>query len=264
MTVRTRADGRRTTIACNHVISSMPLPSWSRRWTRRPPAEVLAAAKDLRYRDFLTVALVVPESVGFPDNWIYIHTPAVEGRPDPELRVVVAVPVKDGRTCLGLEYFVNEGDDMWTSADDGPGRARPHASSTSSGWPSRRGRGRLRRPGAEGLPGLRRGTTSQHVEVDRGPGWPRRRPNVHPVGRNGMHKYNNQDHSMLTAMLTAREHRRRSGPTSGRSTSTRTTTRSVGPTPASRRRKAGPDGRHPSTPAGPTLPDRGATPVEAG
>src|SRR5439155_1755831 len=81
------------------------------------PAEVQAAAQGLAYRDFLTVALVVPESAGFPDNWIYVHSPEVRlgriqnfGSWSPYL-------VKEARTCLGLEYFVFEGDDLW-AADD--------------------------------------------------------------------------------------------------------------------------------------------------
>src|SRR6185436_16869055 len=82
-----------------------------------PPASVLDAAAALRYRDFITVALVVPEEDGFPDNWIYINDASVKvgriqnfGRWSPYL-------VKDGRTCLGLELFVNEGDEWWTMAD---------------------------------------------------------------------------------------------------------------------------------------------------
>ena len=81
------------------------------------PADVLAAADDLRYRAHITVALVVPEELSFPDNWIYINDPNVKvgriqnfGRWSPFL-------VKDGRTCLGLEHFVDEGDDWWNMSD---------------------------------------------------------------------------------------------------------------------------------------------------
>ena len=101
-----------------HVISSMPISALLRAMDPPPPAEVLAAADGLTYRDFLTVALVVPEEDGFPDNWIYVHAPDVRlgriqnfGSWSPYL-------VKEGRTCLGLEYFVFEGDDLWTMADD--------------------------------------------------------------------------------------------------------------------------------------------------
>ncbi|MFM7069051.1 MAG: FAD-dependent oxidoreductase, partial [Actinomycetes bacterium] len=69
------ADGTRTSHPADHVISSMPFPHLIRALQPPPPAEVLAAADDLQFRDFLTVALVVPESAGFPDNWIYIHAP---------------------------------------------------------------------------------------------------------------------------------------------------------------------------------------------
>ena len=107
---------RRTRRPASHVISTMPMRELVHTITPPPPPEVLAAADDLHYRDYLTVALVVPESRSFPDNWIYIHATDVEvgriqnyGSWSPYL-------VKDGRTCLGLEYFVFEGDDMWNIA----------------------------------------------------------------------------------------------------------------------------------------------------
>ncbi|MGH3849686.1 MAG: NAD(P)/FAD-dependent oxidoreductase, partial [Pseudonocardiaceae bacterium] len=101
-----------------HVISSMPISTLLTIMDPLPPPEVVAAAKGLRYRDFITVALVVPESKGFTDNWIYVHEPNVKlgriqnfGSWSPYL-------VKEGRTCLGLEYFVFEGDELWTMADE--------------------------------------------------------------------------------------------------------------------------------------------------
>ena len=117
---RSRTPRAAPTTRCRrrHVISTMPMRELVHTITPPPPPEVLAAADDLHYRDYLTVALVVPESRSFPDNWIYIHAPDVEvgriqnyGSWSPYL-------VKDGRTCLGLEYFVFEGDDMWNMADD--------------------------------------------------------------------------------------------------------------------------------------------------
>ncbi len=84
----------------------------------RPRRGASGPPDGLHYRDFLTVALVVPECAGFPDNWIYIHSPDVKlgriqnfGSWSPYL-------VKEGRTCLGLEYFVFEGDEYWTMPDD--------------------------------------------------------------------------------------------------------------------------------------------------
>ncbi len=182
------------------VISSMPMPELVRAMDPPAPARVLEAAAGLSFRDFLTVALVVPASAGFPDNWIYIHEPGVRvgrvqnfGSWSPQL-------VKDGYTCLGLEYFVSEGDDLWESTDEALIEL---------------GKAELAELGlvAEGLieagyvvrvpkayPVYDEGYAAR-VDVLRA--WLSSAvPNVHPVGRNGMHRYNNQDHSMLTAMLT--------------------------------------------------------------
>src|SRR5208282_2764236 len=88
-------------VAASHVVSTMPMRELVHTITPPPAAEVVAAADDLHYRDYLTVALIVPESRSFPDNWIYIHATNVEvgriqnyGSWSPYL-------VKDGRTCLG-------------------------------------------------------------------------------------------------------------------------------------------------------------------
>jgi protoporphyrinogen oxidase len=183
-----------------HVISSMPMPELVRAMDPPPPADVLAAAAALSFRDFLTVALVVPDTAGFPDNWIYIHEPGVRvgrvqnfGSWSPEL-------VRPGWTCLGLEYFVSEGDDLWESSDEDLialgtrelvqlGLVRHGQIET--GYV-------VRVPKA--YPVYDEGY-AERVDVLRR--WLAEAvPNVHPVGRNGMHRYNNQDHSMLTAMLT--------------------------------------------------------------
>ncbi len=194
------ADGSETEYPCSAVISSMPITQLLRSMDPPVPAEVKKAADDLHYRDFLTVALVVPEAVGFPDNWIYVHSPDVKlgriqnfGSWSPYL-------VKEGRTCLGLEYFVFEGDEWWTMTDEA-----------------------LIELGKRELAVLGLIDPAQ-VEVGYVVRMPKAYPyydaeykdnvevlkkwlaanaaNVHPVGRNGMHKYNNQDHSMYTAMLT--------------------------------------------------------------
>src|SRR5688500_9861043 len=72
------SDGASTRYECDHVISSMPIGALLRAMDPPVPATVLAAADGLRYRDFLTVALVVPDECGFPDNWIYVHSPDVK------------------------------------------------------------------------------------------------------------------------------------------------------------------------------------------
>ncbi|KWV29885.1 NAD(P)/FAD-dependent oxidoreductase [Micromonospora rifamycinica] len=207
-----RADGRAVAvtvagptgerrIAADHVVSTMPISALVRAMDPPAPAEVREAADALLHRDFLTVALVVPTEAGFPDNWIYVHTPGVQvgriqnyGAWSPEM-------VRDGGTCLGLEYFVNEGDELWSTPDpelvafgtaelERLGLVRP--GSVTTGYV-------VRMPKA--YPVYDEGY-AEAVEVIRR--WLAEAvPNVHPVGRNGMHRYNNQDHSMLTAMLAA-------------------------------------------------------------
>ncbi|MGH3745235.1 MAG: NAD(P)/FAD-dependent oxidoreductase, partial [Mycobacteriales bacterium] len=109
--------GAVSTYPARHVISSTPLPSLVRALDPPPPQHVLDAAAGLRFRDFLTVALVVPESASFPDNWIYVHSPDVKLGRIQNFASWSPYMVKDGRTCLGLEYFVNVGDTLWNSPD---------------------------------------------------------------------------------------------------------------------------------------------------
>lgn len=191
-------DGR--TFPTDHLISSMPVPHLVHAMEPPAPAAVRAAATELTHRDFLTVALVVPEEAGFPDNWIYIHAPEVEvgriqnfGSWSPHM-------VKDGRTCLGLEYFVFEGDGLWTKSDDDlvalataelDALGLVDASAVERGFV-------VRMPRAYPVYD---DAYQRNVDIVRR--WLADEvPNVHPVGRNGMHRYNNQDHSMLTALLT--------------------------------------------------------------
>ncbi len=192
--------GQRTRVATDHVVSSMPFSELVRALDPPPPPEVLAAAGALHYRDFLTVALVVPEGGGFPDNWIYIHSPTVLVGRIQNFGAWSPFMVRDGTTCLGMEYFVFEGDDLWDRADDELiALATAELASIGLVEASAVERGYVvRMPKAYPVyDDAYRGAvdTLRHwlaAEV----------PNVHPVGRNGMHKYNNQDHSMYTAMLT--------------------------------------------------------------
>ena len=197
--VVSRCAGRDVTTPASAVISSMPLPELVLALDPPAPAEVQLAARRLTHRDFLTVALVVPESASFPDNWIYIHSPEVKVGRIQNFGSWSPYLVKDGRTCLGLEYFVFEGDDLWNTADSDlavlaekelielglVGNGQVEASYV------------VRMPKA--YPVYDQGYSEA---VDTISGWLGEAvPNVYPVGRNGMHKYNNQDHSMLTALL---------------------------------------------------------------
>jgi len=196
----TGRDGQTDTLACSDVVSSMPFPILLRSMDPPPPAEVLAAADGLTFRDFLTVALVVPERYSFPDNWIYVHSPEVKVGRIQNFGSWSPYLIKEGRTCLGLEYFVFEGDELWSSTDDElVERGKRELSILGLVEPEMVETGYVvRMPKA--YPTY---DDAYKANVDVLRGWIQEHaPNVHPVGRNGMHKYNNQDHSMLTAMLT--------------------------------------------------------------
>jgi protoporphyrinogen oxidase len=193
-------DGATRELPADHVISSMPFPHLLRAMDPPVPEEVKQAADDLAFRDFLTVALVVPEEYSFPDNWIYIHAPEVKVGRIQNFGSWSPYLVKDGRTCLGLEYFVFEGDETWNSADeDLVEQAKRELQVLGLGDPSKVEAGYVvRMPKA--YPVYDESYKANVLVLRK---WlEANAPNVHPVGRNGMHKYNNQDHSMYTAMLT--------------------------------------------------------------
>jgi protoporphyrinogen oxidase len=194
-------DAAVTAYPADHVISSMPINDLVRVFDPPPPDAVLAAARHLHHRDFLTVALVVPAEAAFPDNWIYVHEPHVHVGRIQNFGSWSPYLVKDGRTCLGLEYFVDEGDELWSAQDDElVALARRElaaiglvpADLVEQGFV-------VRMPKAYPVYDT---DYAANVEILRA--WLAAvAPNVHPVGRNGMHRYNNQDHSMFTAMLAA-------------------------------------------------------------
>ncbi len=193
------SNGITSTYPCTDVISSMPMGALLQAMDPPAPAEVLAAAHDLRYRDFMTVALVVPQEFSFPDNWIYIHDPGVQVGRIQNFGSWSPYLVKEGRTCLGLEFFVNEHDEMWDKSDeDLVAQAKDELQRLGLGEASRVEAGYVvRMPKAYPVYD---DFYKANVEVMRQ--WlDANAPNVYPVGRNGMHRYNNQDHSMYTAML---------------------------------------------------------------
>ena len=192
-------DGSEQTFTAGHVISSAPM---------RELVEgldvgtgVREAASRLRYRDFLTVALVVEKPDLFPDNWIYIHEPSVKvGRIQnfrswsPEL-----IP-NQHQSCLGLEYFCFEGDGLWASSDaDLMDREKKELGQIGLAQADEVIDGCVVRQ-KKAYPVYDDGYKS-NVETIRSE-LASRYPTLHLVGRNGMHKYNNQDHAMMTAMLT--------------------------------------------------------------
>ena len=185
---------------CDHIISTMPINELLAVINPPAPPAVLAAAASLKHRDFLTVAIVVPQEFAFPDNWIYIHAPEVRVGRIQNFGSWSPYLVKEGRTCLGLEYFVSIGDDLWVMPDDDLIElAKREIATLGLADPTQVEAGFVvRMPKAYPVYDI---DYQANVETIRT--WlTQNMPNVHPVGRNGMHKYNNQDHSMYTAMLT--------------------------------------------------------------
>ena len=182
-----------------HVISTIPLRSLLRCFEPAAPAVAQTAGESLRYRDFLVVVVILERQNLFPDNWIYVHTPGVRvGRVQNFNNWSAAMVPEPGKTCLGLEYFCFERDGLWTS-DDGAliRQASQELEQLGLARVSDVVDGTVLRM-RKAYP-IYDGTYREHLETIRGFIDPI--PNLHTVGRNGMHKYNNQDHSMLTAML---------------------------------------------------------------
>ncbi len=201
--VVTRFESGENIYEADHFISSMPLRSLVRNLKPAPPERVLKAAEGLKYRDFITVALIIDKSESFPDNWIYIHDPSVKvGRIQNFKNWSPYMVPNEAQTCLGLEYFCFEGDGLWNMSDNDL---------------------------------ITLGTTELHriglIDKDHvADGAVVRVPKAYPVyddyykdnvqiianylkenlknlqvvGRNGMHKYNNQDHAMMTGILAAK------------------------------------------------------------
>ena len=196
-----KADGALETVTARHVISSAPIVDLAA--SLRPALQASPNALDLKYRDFITVALItrVENTESFPDNWIYIHDPSVKvGRIQNFLSWSPHM-APAGFACLGLEYFCFEGDGLWTSPDaelialakqeiGRIGLIRPSDVTDAAV---------VRQPKAYPVydDAYAENVAAVRAEVEA------RLPTLHLVGRNGMHKYNNQDHAMMTAMLTA-------------------------------------------------------------
>ena len=195
-------EGRQIQYLGRNFLSTLPVRDLIRAMSPAAPEAVRIAAESLKYRDFLTVVLIVDQPDVFPDTWIYIHEPDVRlGRvqnfknwspdlvPDPRM------------SSLGLEYFCFEGDDLWTMGDDdllALGRREidaiglVRAERVVDGCV-------VRMPKAYPVYD---DAYQDHLKVIRD--WLRPLSNLELAGRNGMHKYNNQDHSMMTALLAAR------------------------------------------------------------
>ena len=186
-------------IRAKHVISSAPMRELSKR-IHPLPQSTLKADK-LRYRDFLTVALMVKSDDLFPDNWIYIHDERVQVGRVQNFRSWSPEMIPDeSMACVGLEYFCFEGDGLWSSSDeDLIAQATREMEILGLCDPAKVVSGAVVRQEKAypvydddyeaNVDAMRRELEEKH-------------PSLHLVGRNGMHRYNNQDHAMMTAMLT--------------------------------------------------------------
>jgi protoporphyrinogen oxidase len=180
------------------VISSLPLRATVGMAGAAAPGEVQAAARGLRYRDFLTVALVIDGEDLFPDNWIYIHDPRVRVGRIQNFRSWSPWMVPDqSKASVGLEYFCFQGDDLWDMDDDGLVElAKRELGQLGLADPAKVEKGYVTRV-PKAYP-MYDADYAERVAMIRG--WLETVGNLIQVGRNGLHRYNNSDHSMLTAI----------------------------------------------------------------
>lgn len=185
-----------------NFINTMPLRELIHCMDPPPPPEVIEAANKLKYRDFMIVTLVLDHEDPFPDNWIYVHSANVNVGRIQNFRAWSAAMIPEpNRSSIGMEYFCNDTDDIWSMKDEdlikmaGQELERIDLAPASSVVDG----AIIRQPKAypvydsEYMPALE---TLKN--------WIGQLENFQTVGRNGLHRYNNQDHSMLSAMLAAR------------------------------------------------------------
>ena len=186
-------------VRAKHAISSAPMRQLAARL--HPLPETTIEANNLKYRDFLTVALMIRSDDLFPDNWIYIHDSKVKVGRVQNFRSWSPEMVPDADVaCVGLEYFCFEGDGLWSMADDELvdlatremdilGLVSPDKVIGGAVVRQEKAYPVYDEDYANNVDAMRAELEAKH-------------PSLHLVGRNGMHRYNNQDHAMMTAMLT--------------------------------------------------------------
>jgi protoporphyrinogen oxidase len=194
--------GKEVALESGSVISSIPLDELILLLDPCPPDPVVHAAHKLRHRDFILVGLILDTPTLFPDNWIYVHSPEVKvGRIQNFKNWSAAMVPDKNKTSLGMEYFCSKGDDLWNMSDEELiqkaqkelqelGLAK--ASAVEDGVV-------FRQPKA--YPVYDREYRA-NIQVIRS--FLEKITNLQTIGRNGLHRYNNQDHSMLTALMAVR------------------------------------------------------------
>ena len=195
-----RTNGSTTEYAVDGVLSSIPLSELILRLEPAAPELVRDAARRLRYRDFCLVALMTTQEEPFPDNWIYIHDPGTRAGRVQNFGAWSPEMVVPGRTCLGVEYFCFEGDDIWEMSDEeAVAMATEEMARIGLLDPDKVFDGvKVRVPKAYPMYDLEYEDAVSVIED-----YLRGFSNLQVCGRNGLHRYNNQDHSMWTAILAA-------------------------------------------------------------
>jgi protoporphyrinogen oxidase len=200
VSIETRSeDGTEQTIEADHFINTMPLRELIDVIDPPPPAEVREAAGKLKYRDFLIVTLILDHPDPFPDNWIYIHSPEVQvGRIQNFRAWSPDMLPNDEHASIGMEYFCHEGDGLWESSEEelialaGQELEKLGLAEAKTVIDGKI----IRQPKAYPVY-----DAEYRDALDTVAKWIDGLENFQSVGRNGMHRYNNQDHSQLTAML---------------------------------------------------------------
>ncbi len=191
--------GGETVIKARHAISSAPMRELATRLHPLPQSSLAAA--QLRYRDFLTVALKIRSDDLFPDNWIYIHDSKVKvGRIQNFRSWSPEMVPEQGVACVGLEYFCFEGDGLWSMSDAELINLATRETAILGLVSAEQVIGGAVVRQEKAYP-VYDEDYAAHVAAMRSE-LEERFPTLHLVGRNGMHRYNNQDHAMMTAMLT--------------------------------------------------------------
>ena len=187
------------TLCGDHFLSSIALRDLVESLSPPPPKDILNAARKLQYRDFLTVSLIIRRKNIFPDNWIYIHDTSVKLGRIQNFKNWSSEMVPDpGTTCLGLEYFCSQGDKIWGLSDRELiklGTREIETLGFANGQDVVDGQV-VRMKKAYPVYDRQYGQALSDIRDFLG-----NLKNLQLIGRNGMHRYNNQDHSMLTAML---------------------------------------------------------------
>ena len=191
------ADGRAERVCGTHFLSSIALRDLVRCLEPAPPHKVREAAENLQYRDFILVALILDKAEVFADNWIYIHDGAMRVGRIQNFKNWSADMVPDrARTCLGLEYFCTESDNLWQASDT-------DLIALSTAELERLGlclRGEVVDGKVERVPkAYPLYDVDYRSHVDTVLRFLSGFSNLHLIGRNGMHRYVNQDHAMISA-----------------------------------------------------------------